>query len=72
MCVAGSGCPMVAFASTGGDLMGVQRDLIDDFLTWLGQHQQQIVALERVWDLTDPDDRQGLINEWARAGHAPG
>lgn len=60
---------MVAFVSTGGDQMGVQRDLIDDFLTWLGQGQRRVVVFERTWDLEEPGDRQGLINEWARTRH---
>lgn len=64
---------MVAFESTegeGGDLMGVQRDLIDDFLVWLSQSERELEAVDQVWDLDDSNDRQALINEWAKARHA--
>lgn len=63
---------MVAFESTegkGSDLMGVQRDLIDDFLAWLHDEggERELDAFNHIWRLEDPDDRQALINEWARA-----
>lgn len=62
---------MVAFESTGDDdLMGVQRDLVDDFLAWLGIYKRELEAADEVWDLDDPDDRQALINEWAKARHS--
>lgn len=65
---------MVAFESTedeGGDLMGVQHDLIDDFLVWLCEEggERDLDAFDHIWDLKNSTDRQALINEWAKARH---